>query len=88
MVTVIDNVKYLPEDKHSFFDVNGVFNETIKSLLEMIKMEIEKLGYEEVPATVVFSGTIRKENHSIDMKVKCENDQYLELIEKTFKEHI
>lgn len=65
MITVINNVKKLREDKKAFIDVNAIMNEQIDSIIKDITQKIKRINTSH-NAKVIITGDTKSFSFKID----------------------
>jgi hypothetical protein len=65
MITVINNVKKLKEDKNSLIDANAIINEEVESLIKDLTKKIKTINSSH-NAKVIINGNVEKFSFNID----------------------
>jgi hypothetical protein len=76
MITVVNNVKKLREDKKAFIDGNAIINEQIDSIIKDLTQKIKRINSIH-NAKVVISGDVKNFSFNID----SEDDVTIKLIQ-------
>lgn len=75
MITVINNVKKLREDKKAFIDTNAIMNEQIDSIIKDITQKIKRINSIH-NVKVIISGDTK----SFSFKIDCDDESTIKLI--------
>lgn len=75
MITVINNVKKLREDKKAFIDTNAIMNEQIDSIIKDITQKIKRINSTH-NVKVIISG----DSKSFSFKIDCDDESTIKLI--------
>jgi hypothetical protein len=75
MITVINNVKKLREDKKAFIDTNAIMNEQIDSIIKDITKKIKRINSTH-NVKVIISGDTK----SFSFKIDCDDESTIKLI--------
>lgn len=75
MITVINNVKKLREDKKAFIDTNAIMNEQIDSIIKDITQKIKRINSTH-NVKVIISGDTK----SFSFKIDCDDESTIKLI--------
>lgn len=75
MITVINNVKKLREDKKAFIDTNAIMNKQIDSIIKDITQKIKRINSTH-NVKVIISGDTK----SFSFKIDCDDESTIKLI--------
>lgn len=75
MITVINNVKKLREDKKAFIDTNAIMNEQIDSIIKDITQKIKRIN-----STHNIKVIISRDTKSFSFKIDCDDESTIKLI--------
>jgi regulator of replication initiation timing len=79
MITVINNVKKLKEDKNSLIDANAIINEEVESLIKDLTKKIKTINSSH-NAKVIINGNVEKFSFNIDSN----DEKTIKIIEDIF----
>ena len=87
MVTLIDNISYLPLNNNPIIDTNDLLNEVVKSTIEDIVDRIRNINVENEIVTVTVSGVVSiSGDTTFNFDVNCENDELCAEIDELLNE--
>lgn len=84
MITVIDRIKYLTEDKKAILDSNKILNEALKTRIKLIKRNLQTLSTGGKSVTVTITGTPKK-GFNFELKPNSVAEQLVNKINKVIR---
>lgn len=82
MITVVNNVKKLREDKKAFIDANAIMNEQIESIVKDITQKIKRINSTQ-NAKVIINGDAKGLSFNID----SEDENIIKLIQSVLSNY-
>lgn len=82
MITIVNNVKKLREDKKAFIDANAIINEQIDSIIKDITQKIKRIN-----STHNAKVTISGDTKSFSFKIESDDDSTIKSIQAVLDKH-
>lgn len=82
MITIVNNVKKLREDKKAFIDANAIMNEQIDNIIKDISQKIKRINTSK-SAKVTINGDTKNFSFNID----CEDESTIKSIQSVLNNY-